>query len=165
MRDGSSPRLTLPKHWPQSVQAAIIHVVSLAQYALAYSRSWAADNGNGRVRLAAKADHLQQDAALTREEIRIKDARMARIPPAQRPHYLPTERLAILELRAARGWSLAQTADVFQVTTATIASWTKRLDEQGQTRCSRRVNRSTSFRTLSATSCSASRPFVHILAG
>jgi DNA-directed RNA polymerase specialized sigma24 family protein len=61
--------------------------------------------------------------------MRIKDARTARIPAHQRPHYLPTERLAILELRAARGWSLAQTAAVFQVTTGTIASWTKRLDE------------------------------------
>jgi transcriptional regulator with XRE-family HTH domain len=56
---------------------------------------------------------------------------MSRIPAGQRPHYLPTERLAILELRAARGWSLAQTAAVFQVTTATVASWTNRLDEQG----------------------------------
>src|SRR5581483_1017096 len=50
---------------------------------------------------------------------------------AERPHYAPTERLAILELRAARGWSLAQTASIFQVTPATIASWTKRLDEEG----------------------------------
>jgi transposase InsO family protein len=81
--------------------------------------------------LAAKTDQVQQDAALTREETRIKDARMARVPPSQRPHYSPTERLAILELRAARGWSLAQTAAVFQVTTATIASWTRRLDEEG----------------------------------
>src|SRR5262249_35301915 len=48
-----------------------------------------------------------------------------------RPHYQPTERLAILELRAARGWSQAQTAEVFQVTEATIASWSKRLDEEG----------------------------------
>src|SRR5216683_5280392 len=68
-----------------------------------------------------------------REEIRIKDARLARIPTAQRPHYQPSERLAILELRALRGWSLAQTARVFQVTTATIASWCKRLDEDGPT--------------------------------
>ena len=39
--------------------------------------------------------------------------------------------MAILELRAARGWSTQQTADVFQVTAATVASWNKRLDEQG----------------------------------
>src|SRR5262249_25450716 len=60
-----------------------------------------------------------------------KNARMAQIPPGRRPHYRPTERLAILELRAARCWSLAQTAKVFQVPPATIASWTRRLDEEG----------------------------------
>jgi transcriptional regulator with XRE-family HTH domain len=31
----------------------------------------------------------------------------------------------------ARGWSLAQTAQAFLVTPATIASWMKRLDEDG----------------------------------
>ncbi len=49
----------------------------------------------------------------------------------RRPHYLPTDRMSILELRAARAWSLQQTADAFHVTPATIASWMKRLDEQG----------------------------------
>ncbi len=39
--------------------------------------------------------------------------------------------MAILELRAARGWSLKQTADTFLVTPATIASWLKRIDDQG----------------------------------
>ncbi len=51
--------------------------------------------------------------------------------PNRRPHYAPTERLSILELRAARAWSVGQAADVFHVTPATIASWMKRLDEQG----------------------------------
>src|SRR6266849_1272537 len=36
-----------------------------------------------------------------------------------------------IELRAARAWSLEQTARVFQVTAATIASWGKRLDDHG----------------------------------
>jgi len=39
--------------------------------------------------------------------------------------------MAILELRAARGWSLKQTADTFLVTQATIASWVKHIDDQG----------------------------------
>jgi hypothetical protein len=54
---------------------------------------------------------------------------MAGVPAARRPHFGPTERLAILQLRAARCWSLEQTAKVFQVAAATIASWSKRLDE------------------------------------
>jgi hypothetical protein len=112
----------IPKSWPRSVQAAVLHVIALAQYALAYTRSWAANSPNERIRLAAKAGQHEQEVALLREEIRIKDARAAAIPAARRPHYGPTERLAILELRAARGWSLAQTAAVFQVAPATIAS-------------------------------------------
>jgi putative transposase len=125
------PALTIPKSWPRSVQAAIVQVIALAQYALAYTRSWAANSPNERIRLAARAGQLEQEVALLREEICIKDARTASIPAARRPHYGPTERLAILALRAARGWSLAQTAAVFQVTPATIASWGKRLDEEG----------------------------------
>ena len=39
--------------------------------------------------------------------------------------------MAILELRAARGWSLKQTADTFLVTSGTVTSWMKRINEQG----------------------------------
>src|SRR5687768_6896238 len=100
----SAQSLPLPSHWTHSVQAAILHVLSLAHYVLVTTRSWAANGVNDRVRLAAKADQFEHEIALLREEIRIKDARQARIPPPQRPHYQPTERLAILELHAARGW-------------------------------------------------------------
>ena len=124
-------RAPLPKHWPRSVQAAILQVMSLAHFALVTTRSWATNSSNQRVRLAARVDQLEHEVRLLREECRIKDARLARISPAQRPHYLPTERLAILQLRAARGWSLAQTARVFHLTTPTIASWMNRLDEEG----------------------------------
>ena len=68
---------------------------------------------------------------MLREEIRIKDARMELIAAARRPHYPPVERLAILELRAARSWSQARTAERFQITPLTIASWMGRLDEEG----------------------------------
>jgi transposase InsO family protein len=135
MRDLSTslqkPPLTIPRNWSASIQAAILQVIALAQYSLAYSRSWATNSPNERLRLTAKTDQLHQEVALLREEIRIKDLRMATIPAACRPHYRPTERLAILELRAARAWSLEQTARVFQVTAATIASWGKRLDDHG----------------------------------
>ena len=51
--------------------------------------------------------------------------------PLRQPHYPPAERMAILELRAARGWSLQETADAFQLTAPTIASWMQRVDEGG----------------------------------
>ena len=125
------PQIPLPKSWGTHVKTAILHVVALAQYALTYSRSWAVDSTNQRVRLKAENDHLQQDLALRQEELRIKDARMRRMAPARRPHYPPTERMAILELRAARAWSLEQTARTFLVTADTIRSWVRRIDEAG----------------------------------
>ena len=56
---------------------------------------------------------------------------MEQIPAQRRPHCPPVERLAILALRAARAYPLSQAARHLQVSTATIASWTDRLDEQG----------------------------------
>ena len=126
-----SPRVPLPKSWKKHVRSAMLHVILLAQYATVYTRSWAVDSMNGRVRLKVENKRLWQELALRDEEIRIKDARMARIAPHRRPHYPPTERMAILNLRAARGWSLEQTARTFLVTGATIASWMKRVDEEG----------------------------------
>ncbi len=68
---------------------------------------------------------------MLREELRIHQARMAQLPPHRRPYYPPAERMAILQLRAARNWSLEQAAKAFLVTAETIASWLKRVDEQG----------------------------------
>ena len=124
-------RIPLSKAWTKHVRSAMLHVISLAQYATVYTRSWAVDSMNGRVRLKAENDRQGQEIALLREEIRIKDARMAQIDPHRRPHYPPTERMAILELRAARGWSLEQAANTFLLTAPTVASWMKRVDEQG----------------------------------
>ncbi len=127
----SLPAIPLPRDWPSRVKSAILHVISLAQFTAAYTRGWAANSVNTRIRLKAELDRALQDNALLREEMRIKDVRMARIAPHQRPLYPPTERMAILEVKAARGWSLEQAAKAFLVTAATIASWMGRVDEQG----------------------------------
>jgi len=129
----SSPKFTLPRTWPCRVRSALLHVVALAQYATAHTRSWAAESCNTRVRLRATVDQIQQEIALLQAEIRIKDARMTCVPAHRRPYYPPVVRLEILQLRAARGWSLEQTADAFLVTAATIRSWTIRLEETGPT--------------------------------
>ena len=125
------PRIPLPKQWRRHVRSAVLHVISLAQYATVYTRSWAADSANARVRLKAQFDRANQETACLREEIRIKDARMARIDPRRRPQYPPVERMSILQLRAARSWSLSQTARAFHVTAATVSTWMRRLEEEG----------------------------------
>jgi len=129
--DQGASDIPLPVGWPDCARAAVIHVISLAHYAIACARGWAANSVNVRLRLAAKSDRLNQEVQLLREELRIKDARLAKIDPRRRPYYPPTERMAILELRAARAWSLAPAAKAFLVEPATVACWLKRIDEGG----------------------------------
>ena len=117
------PRIELPRGWPRNVGSALLHVIALAQYALAYTRGWAVNARIARVRLKAENDQLREEVALLTEEIGIKDARMKRIDPQKRPHYVSAERMAVLELRAARARPPHQTPQVFLVTSATIASW------------------------------------------
>ena len=118
----SPPDIPLPKGWPKRVKSAVLHVISLAHYALASAQGWASDGLNRETRRAAEADRMDGEIALLREEIRIKDARMARIKARRRPHYPPIVRMSILELKAARGWSQAEVARRFLVKPATIAS-------------------------------------------
>ncbi len=83
-------------------------------------------------RLEADLDRAATEVALLEEELTIKDDRLARVPPRRRPHYGPIQRMRILKLKAARGWSSSQVARVFAVTEETIASWLKRVDEEGE---------------------------------
>jgi hypothetical protein len=98
------PQIHLLKGWQDCVKSAALHAIALGHYAIVYARAWAADSIHARVRLAAENDRLDEECALLREELLIKDTRMAQIAPQRRPHYGPHERMAILELRAARVW-------------------------------------------------------------
>ena len=131
MRTRKSRLVAIPKGWKRQVRWSVLNVISLAQFAMAYTRGWAANCPSIRVRLKSQVNRLTQKVLQLQEEMRIKDARMKSIEPHRRPYYRPTQRMAILELRAARGWTLKQTADAFLITPATVASWMRRLDEQG----------------------------------
>ncbi len=126
-----SARAALPSHWPRYVKSAMVHTISLAHMAITWSRSWATNAPLQRARLAAQLDQARSEVSLLREEIRIKDARWQVLPARNRPHYCAVDRLAILEVRAARSWSVAQTARAFLVDEETVSSWMKRLDEEG----------------------------------
>ena len=114
------PKIPLPKSWTGNVRSAVLHAIGLAQYATVYTRSWAANSPNERMRLKAENDRLEAEMALLKEEIRIKNARLLCLDPRKRPQYPPTERMAILELRVARSWSRRKTAVSFHLTAATI---------------------------------------------
>ncbi len=121
------PRIPLPKGWPSHVQSGLLPLIALAHVALTRARGGAAKSVRARVRIAAEKDRLHQEFALLREELRLKDARMSVVAPPRRPRSAPTERRAMLAVRAARGWSLQPTADLFLLAPATVGLWAQRV--------------------------------------
>ena len=65
------PRIPLPGDWPLHVKSAMLHLISLAQYASAYTREWAVNSPISRIRLKAENDRLRERAAL----LRVRDER------------------------------------------------------------------------------------------
>jgi putative transposase len=126
-----SARVPLPKDWPHSVKAAVLHVIALAHLAIVHARSIAVSSPDAWTRRSGDLQGALDEIAMLGEELRIKDSRMATIDPRRRPHYRSIERMAILELKAARGWSQAETARRFLMKPTTIASWLNRIDEPG----------------------------------
>lgn len=126
-----SKRGSLPKAWPKNVRMAVLHVIALAHKAIIQARSIAMNSSDARTRRAGDLQGALDEIAMLEEELRIKDGRMAMIDPHRRPYYRPIERMAILELKAARGWSQAETARQFLIKPTTVASWLKRIDEPG----------------------------------
>jgi hypothetical protein len=104
LANAQPPRIHLPKGWQDGVKSAVLHAIALAHYAIVHARALAADSINTRVRLASENDRLHEARAHLREELRINDTRIAQIAPQRRPHYGLHERMAILELHAARVW-------------------------------------------------------------
>ena len=101
----------------------------MAHLAIIVARGWAANSINARVRLQAKLEEAENKIQLLQEKLRIKDSRFSRIDSKNRPRFCPGERMQILQLRAAQGWTKAETAKRFGICENTITSWSKRLDD------------------------------------
>ncbi len=123
--------LPLPRGWRKVTRAGVLHAISVA--AMAMTSAWSKASRFSRQRASAEVDRLRTEVALLTEELELKDARWTRVPARRRPYYGPVQRMRILELRAVRGWSAKEVADRFLVTEETIASWMRRLDEEGET--------------------------------
>ena len=50
MCDPSVSDIPLPSGWAKNVKSAVLHVISLAHYAIVAARGWAANSINARVR-------------------------------------------------------------------------------------------------------------------
>ena len=93
--------LPLPKNWTETVRHAVLNVIGIVRIAMLAGREFLIQEGDVP---GAHIHRLETEVALQREELRLVAARMKRIDPHRRPQYLPAERMAILELRAMRGW-------------------------------------------------------------
>ena len=70
MKKNKISKIPLPKSWSQRVRSVMLHIISLAQYTITYTRSWAVDSRITRVRLKAENNRLRQHVSLLTEEIR-----------------------------------------------------------------------------------------------
>jgi transposase-like protein len=123
---------SLRRRWPETARAAALHAISLASAALTTAWARTAESRLASRRREGEATRLRAEIALLIGELELKDARWTRHPARRRPHYGPYERMRILELRAARGWSASQAAERFLVTEETIDSWMRTLEAGGE---------------------------------
>jgi putative transposase len=124
--------IPLPKKWQEHIKSAVLHSIALASTVFTATRGWAARRTDRLVRLQAELEMIGSEVALLREELSIKDARFGRVHPHRRPYYHSLERMRILKLKAARGWSTRQAAEVFMLNEQTVSSWLRRVDEEGE---------------------------------
>jgi hypothetical protein len=123
--------IQLPRSWTKTVRSSVVHAVAVASVAL--TRAWgSAARSQRQVQVVAELDRARAEIALLREELNIKDVRWSRVPPRRRPHYTPVQRMRILQLKAARGWSSEEAARVFMIDEQTLQAWLRRVDEGGE---------------------------------
>ncbi len=87
------PKIPLPRGWKRRVRSSVLHILALSHYSFTVLLARAANSKSRQVRLRAQIDRRDSEIALLQEELLIKDARMERVPPHRRPHYVPLERL------------------------------------------------------------------------
>jgi len=56
LHDRRRPPIPLPKGWHRHVRSAVLHVLSLAQFAVAYTSGWAVNSIHARIRLKTEAE-------------------------------------------------------------------------------------------------------------
>jgi len=124
--------IPLPKNWPRYIKSSILQTISLASTVFISVCGWAAKGTDKLIRLRVELEQARSEIALLKEELSVKDSRFKRVDPHRRPYYRPIERMRILKLKAARGWSNQQAAVAFLLNGQTISSWLRRVDEEGE---------------------------------
>ena len=130
------------QNWHSYVRTAVLNVVGIVRIAMLAGREALVNNGDAN---DPRIHQLESEGAMLREELRINGARMQRAPPNRRPQYTGIERMAILELRAMRGWNNAETGRRFLVSDDTLRAWLRRSDDDSLVQTPTPVNRFPDF--------------------
>jgi hypothetical protein len=83
-REEDAGSLQFPKHWHSLVRTAVLNVVGIVRIAMLAGREALIQNGDAK---DARIHQLESEVAMLREEQRINDSRMRRVPPHRRPQY------------------------------------------------------------------------------
>src|SRR5450830_1286303 len=112
-RGGSSPA-ALP---------ALLRASHLFGLALGSALGRLRESGVTAAQLFEQAEESALLLRMMREAAGVLGARWDKGPERQRPHYLPVQRFRILRIRSFLGLSQRETAEMFRVSTETIARW------------------------------------------
>ena len=88
-----------PRGWKKRVKRILLNVISIGRVCTVAIEAEDAVSSDSTTRCSVEVDGLRREVQLFREELGLKDARMARIPARRRPHYSPMDRMRILELK------------------------------------------------------------------
>ncbi len=73
-------KIPIPKGWNKRVQSAILQAISLGRHCFVSIVARMANSPNAVDRIVAENEHLKHEVESLRVELRLKDARMARLP-------------------------------------------------------------------------------------
>ena len=80
-------KLPIPSGWNKRVQSAILQAISLGRHCFVSIVARTANSPKAADRVVAQNERLKHEVESLREELRLKDVRMARVPSQRRPYY------------------------------------------------------------------------------
>src|ERR1039457_1839148 len=132
-RHGSPDRAAPGRSIDPAALPALLNATHLFGLALDSALGELRESGATAARLFERAEESALLLRMTREAAGILGARWDKVPERHRPHYVPEQRFRILRIRSFLGLSQRETAEMFRVSTETIARWemeTTRPDEE-----------------------------------
>jgi DNA-binding XRE family transcriptional regulator len=122
-RGGSSDRAAPCRSLDPAALPALLRATHLFGLALGSAFGRLRESGATAARLFERAEESALLLRMVREAAGILGARWEKVFERHRPHYAPEQRFRILRIRSFLGLSQRETAEMFRVSTETIARW------------------------------------------